>query len=1173
VDYVYVPASATEFPQARNTAMDVPVSPTPSTAAASATTAHAPGLSAPAQLNRLREALAQLAEGLCALHAAGKLHCDIKPFNVLVTPEGRVVVLDFGLVRELERKPLNPEEEHSFSGTLAYMSPEQASGLPLSPASDWYSVGVMLYLALTGQLPVRGTFAQMLRGKQQFAIRSPSALVPSLPQDLTTLCMELLRPRPEDRPSGPEILGRLKGVPADAPALPAMTAGLRPLSGRTRATPFVGREQHLAALTDAYRATTQGRTVTVYVHGRSGVGKSLLVQRFLESLAASEEVVVLTGRCYEQESVPYKALDSLVDALSRYLGRLPASKVAELLPRHVAALARLFPVLRRIEAVAEALESAPEMPDPQALRRRAFGALRELLARLGDRQRLILHIDDLQWGDVDSAALLADLLRPPDPPVLCLLCAYRSEYIATSPCLHALRALPETPAESLDRRELAVEPLTVSEARTLALALLDPNDPAAAARADAIARESEGVPYFVRELVHQGKGVAAPAAGPAAEKITLDEVLWRRVTGLPDPSRRLLEVVTVSGQPLRQGDAWRAATLDPADRTALAVLRAGHLVRSTGPGEQDEVETYHDRIRETVLAHLPAATLKVRHQQLAVTLEASGRADPEALAVHFQGAGEPAKAGHYYAVAADEAAQALAFDRAANLYRLALDLRPVAGDAGRELRTKLGDALANAGRGPEAARQYEAAAEGADALQRIELERRAAYQYCTSGHLDAGRAVLHTVLGRVGMRLPQTQGRALLALLFNRFRLRLRGLKFQARDASLVADQELARIEASWSVAAGLGTKNIILAPAFQTLNLLLALRAGEPRRIARALLWEASQVANEGGRALPRAEMLVETARPLVEQINTPYVHGLMALVRGILAFHGGRWKTGVECHEQAGSIFREQCTGVAWELGQANAFLLWCMSWMGELADMACRSTLILREAKDKGDLFTAANLGSYIEPLARLAEDEPAEAQRVIQEAIQQWSRDEYNLQHFTALMGSTYVDLYRGDGPAAYERHLQQWPAIKKSLLLHAQICRVSLGELRARSALAVAARAAHPRRSLRDAEQWARRLERERMPYATALAKPLRAGVAALRGDKPAAVRHLAEAAEAFDAVNMGLFAAAARRRLGEWLGGDEGGALAERADAWMAKQKIKDPTRMAAAIIPWPPAV
>src|SRR5207237_6022141 len=134
----------------------------------------------------------------------------------------------------------------------------------------------------------------------------------------------------------------------------------------------------------------------------------------------------------------------------------------------------------------------------------------------------------------------------------------------------------------------------------------------------------------------------------------------------------------------------RAAAVGADGRAAVAVLRAGHLVRSTGPGDQDEVETYHDRIRESVVAHLPPATLQDHLQRLAVVLEASEHADPETLAAHFQDASEPARAGHYYAVAAAEAAEALAFDRAAKLYRLSLELRPVRGADGRELRTKRG---------------------------------------------------------------------------------------------------------------------------------------------------------------------------------------------------------------------------------------------------------------------------------------------------------------------------------------------------------------------------------------------------------------------------------------------------------------------------------------------------
>jgi serine/threonine protein kinase len=1117
----------------------------PNTARRFGTTRHGP-ISDPAQFSRLRHSLVQLVQGICALHRAGKLHRDIKPSNILVTPAERVVLLDFGLVTELAPEAPGRENVAELAGTIEYMPPELFAGIALTAASDWYAVGVVLYEALTGRRPFSGGWAEVAQAKQREDVRIPTALVSSIPVDLAELCADLLCRRPEARPTGAAIFTRLTGGTADSATVPK--PGSRPV--------FVGRERHLQALSDAYRATTRGRPVTVYVHGPSGMGKSHLLQRFLDDLRASEDVVVLAGRCYERESVPYKAFDILVDALSRYLRRLPDA--GALMPPDAAAMARLFPVLREF---VPAVSPAAEAPDLHELRRRAFAALRELLVRLGDRQGLILCIDDLQWGDADSGALLAELVRPPDAPVLCLICAYRSEYALTSPCL---RSLGETraAAATIDWREVSVEPLSPQEAGNLASLLLEPKNRGSEAWAELIARESGGNPYLVLELAQYLEAGADPDAQLPSEKISLDDVLWQRVARLPEAARGLLEVISVSGQPLKQKDAYRAAGPASADPASLLVLRAAHLVRSAGPGEQDEVETYHDRVRETVTTHLSADAITRHHRALALTLEAAGHADPETLAVHFQGGGDLNRAGIYYGAAANKAAEALAFDRAAKLYRLAVDFAPPTQAARLPLRIKLADALANAGRGPDAAREYQAIAQEMDGNEQLDVERRAAYQYLISGQLDPGYDAIERVLGRIGVRLPH---RPLWSLLWHRARLKIAGLRYRERPATAIPPEDLARIDILSTAATGLAVADTLRATDLQARHLLLALRVGEPVRLARALVREASHLSLAGTGTQRGIDKYLSAARSIVDRINSPMLRGLIALAHGETTFFHGRWAVARGHCERAETILRDHCPGMTWELDSARSFIGWSLTQMGDLAAMRRRIPVLIKEARDRGDLFLETNLASYASPLLWLADDDPEGGRSVVEDVMGRWSHRGVHSQHYMAITGLTHIDLYKGDGPAAWHRLETEWRGLRNALFLHIETIRVELLEMRVRSALAAAATASAPSPWLRAARAYLRLIERVKAPWSRPYALANRAVLAAMHGRRSEAAELLGRAASGFDLAPMRLYANAARRRQGELLGDRE---LVSRADSWMTEQGIRRPERIAAMLVP-----
>ena len=1101
---------------------------------------------------RLNVALRQLAEGLHGLHETGKLHRDIKPSNVLVTKEGRVVILDFGLVAEVEDKELH--DSVTLAGTPDYMSPEQGAQLPISRASDWYSVGVMLYQALTGRLPFAGKFFEVMMNKQNFDPAAPSELVKDVPPELNDLCVRLLRRSPEERPSGREvlrILGHGKTGPLQRPiASPVPSVALT--------APFVGRDRQLRELGDAFNVTRRGQTVTVYLHGSSGMGKTAVARHFLDTLRERQpDVVILEGRCHERESVPYKALDGVVDSLTKFLMSLPEAKAEALMPREVLALARLFPVMLQVDSVFNAPQREHEVPDPFTLRRKAFAALRELLGRICDRQPLVLYIDDLQWSDADSTTLLEDLLRPPDSPPLLLLSSFRSEDVRTKPFLNSL--LEKTGNESC--REVLVNALSKSESYTLLHDLLGSSASVLEPFADAILSEARGNPFLLEQLARY----AATTDQTATTGITLAMMLDSRLRHLPEGARQFVDALAVAGRPINPEVVYQAAELAGDELPLVGSLRAAQFLRTGGAGHT--LELYHDRIREAIASQLDPKKVTQIHRRLAQAIEARGIDDPEALFEHYLGAGERVRAATHAATAAKKAATALAFDRAAAFYRRALELAPARDAELVDLKRGLAEALVNAGRPAEAAQAYLDVAQLTSARHSLDFKRRAAQQLLMGGHIDEGLDLIRSVLAAVGLNYPAGPKRALLSLLLKRLQIRLRGLNFTERDESQIPEFDLVRLDTCFAVAAGLGAVDLIRGADFQSRNLLLALQAGEPYRVSRAMSFEAAwTAARRGAAGRERATQILQRAEELAQKSGHPHAIGLSVWANGVKAYLSGDWQKAADLCERATEVLRDRCTGVTWELTIASRYRLSALLHMGQIAEVARRVPALLSAALEQGNLFGAMDLRARLN-LIWLAADDPDKARAEVIEALKSWPHEGFHLQHYISLHALAQIELYTGDAEVAW-RHVEgQWPDMENSLLLRIPAVRVEALMLRARTALATNG-GGRDAAKLRMAEKMAKTIAKVDMSWSRPFSTLLRATMAHQRGEAAQALELLAETIQSFERAEMLLHAAAVRRRLGEKLRDERGSQLVAQANAWMSGQKIKNPEAMTRMLAP-----
>ncbi len=1270
-----------------------------------------------APVRTLPELLPQLVAGLQALHALGKLHRDVKPANVLVERGGRLVVLDFGLVLDRNRGP-DPQEFGAghLIGTPRYMAPEVLGWGEASEASDWFSVGVMLFETLTGKLLDEGAVTRLSRRGRP---SPPSTRRAGVSSDFDDMCQALLDSDPDARANGSDVLGFL---------------GLESLSSRAWvpfANRLVGRTTQIRALRAAYERHRQSNLpMAVAVSGPSGMGKTVLLRHVVELIAdksGSNPPLVFWGQCHEQEAISHKAFDEVLDAIGRYWLKLPSERVFELVrPEEAVHLLRLFPSLARVRCLAPLVgdqAGEEDTADPRALRKHAYEALRNVLTRLSAEQPLIIVVDDLQWGDLDSARLLYELFAGPDQPDCFLLLSYRSDEVGTSRCLQSLLSGTRCLADVIEVDHQSVAELDDSDARDLARVLLArplggetltptvqrappsrlPNhldlppasempdmtdagtlrsaagstrpiarasvvpelvvppasarpearhagaqsteaqsteaqstevqsteaqhaegqstegqsseaqhacvvtdatpgafdgdgvaeaqstsrmkavtdgalgahganvfvstlshaDATAEERIEALCREAKGSPLLLHELAELPMELGQALSSQTS--ISLTDIVRVRLSRAGTQARQLFEAVCVAGVPVRQ-TLLRAALGGRDVEPASIKLEAERLIRTRTSKGADAIEVVHDGIRRAALSLLSAERLRTVHEDLARAHSDLPEPDVEALARHYAGAKLKAESAYWAQKAAEKAKAGLAFDHAAQLYRTALDLADAHSPAALFLKTQLAYALADGGRGKEAAPLFLELAETATPEMALDYRRLAAEQWLVTGHIEEGLEILRQVFRELGMSLPKGNASAALALVGNRTRLSWRGPGFEEHSPESAEPQALLRVDAcraAWI----LSFVSTLHGAALQARFLRLALEVGEPSRVAMGFGIEALQGSIEGHQ--DKRQELEARARALSEGIGTPHALGFQALVEGNCAYLAGEWQECSDASERAENILTRRCRGSTWELNTLRFFWGMSLYYQGRFRELRRRTTTWLLDATDRGDLCASSAFRFNLARGWHLIDDDPERADTAIATGLSEWSFPDLGVHRFLAEVSRVQVQLYQADLDAAEETMQTLSSGFRTSSMRRVQLGRVLLSYHWAFVALARAAAADGKAREveLRRAKRHERSLLGEKTPWGNAIASYVVAQRTLLGGDTDAGKAQLTTAIEHLSGCQMHALAAAASYRLGGLLG-EDGAAYSERAHTFMRGQGVRKPERLLQALAP-----
>lgn len=921
--------------------------------------------SGPLPLPELLRVGLSLAAALAQVHAAGIMHKDVNPSNVLLLPGGGGLrLIDFDIASRAPRETRNAAPPRALEGTLGYLAPEQSGRVnhTVDARADLYGLGVTLFECATGRLPFEAADPmQLLHAHIARRPPVPSTLRADLPPAFDHIVLHLLEKRPEDRyqsAGGVERdLRHLADQLAAGVSAPDFDPGNwdRPLRFQVPERLY-GREAEVRRLLAAFEQAANGRAGLALVTGDPGAGKSRLVGEIRRPIVERDGMFSAGKFDQFNRDVPFASLAQALRGLARQLLAEPPERLEPVRARlqshlggHAAVLVDLIPEL---DALLGPLEAPPELGPLEAQNRfrNALDGFVETFCRAD--HPLCLVLDDLQWADSATLSWLEGIFSRGDLHHFFLVGAYRPSEVGPG---HPLTAM----VSRLERRRLSLELLeigildaptverlvadallaTVSEARDLARLVY---------------RKTHGNPFFVMQCLESFEASGAIAYDEGLRRYTFDlsraesapiaenvvDFMVDRLRRLPDATQAALRFGACLGNPFGLGPLRVVSGLpEPAAAAALeAAIEEGLVLRRDAVRETDD-ETYaflHDRVQQAAYALIPEAERAAAHLTLGRSLLAA-MAEPEtddrlfdALSHLSAAAGlitEPTErrrlAGLFLA-GAERARRSTAYEPGLHFADRGLALLDGLTDAPRGLRRTLHLERAElshlTGDDAAALRHFEAAlALGDTPLERVAVREREVHFHTNRADFRAAYDTGRAAVAELGFGLPAKFIPPLLVKDVLRALWRLRGRPVEAlTDLPVVTDARAAAairligavLKAAYQIRPELCVHNA-------TIGVLLSLRHGNGRESALSyLVFGAIFLGGIVGRHA-RGHAFGRLALALVEKLRNPWLRAEVQFVHGYFATSWLRpareaeqiWREAWHAGVDAGDFFHAGC------------------------------------------------------------------------------------------------------------------------------------------------------------------------------------------------------------------------------------------------------------------------